>query len=372
MKFTCIIMVFSASLIPILYVGAQEPAYNEALFNDAIQQMSHEGATEADITTGADVLRNLAAKGYGKALNEIGAFHANGTISAFPKDCGKAMEFFLKAWDAKELQAAQNIAVLYRMGDCFEPDTLKALEWTKKGAEAGFVGSMLDLGLYYLEPKYGQEIDSISALGWFRKAAELGNGPAMWQLSRFYHNKANAEEARYWLKKGCEVNDIYCLHGYGLCLKNGSDGIAQDVDLAAHYFKKAADMYGFEESQMEYANYCDTKGDYASAADYYHSAAEQGNILSIVHIADYHIAGKGGLIKDDKMAFEWYERGFNSHPRNGEEFAYGLYCYARMGLCYYLGKGVAQDTQKGRDILYQLAGQDFPTAIDYIRNLNIR
>lgn len=334
--------------------------------------MSREGATDADRAEGVAVIMNLAAKGYGQALNELGSFYGTGNIPEIPKDCAKALDYFTRAWDAKELQAAQNIAVLYRTGDCFEPNPTKAYEWTRKGAEAGHVPSMHDLGLYYLEPINGVPTDSISALGWFRRSAELGYGDSMWQLSRFYYNKGNSEESRYWLKKGAEAENMYCMHGYGLYLKNGYHGVQQDPVEAARYFKKTADMYNLEDSQMEYANLCDKTGDYDSAAFYYLMAANQGNIWSMCMLADYHIAGKGGCAKDYKAAFSWYETGYNSCPRNGEEKAWHIYCITRLGLCYYLGKGVEMDRKKGRDILYQEAESGNPVAIEYIKNLNIQ
>lgn len=341
-------------------------------FDKAVSIMNDHASAQEDRAIAFYSLARLGASGNGQALNELGVYCATGNMPEEPKDCKKAIDFFTRAWNVGFAKAAHNLSIIYVQGDCFPADTTKAHEWNLKGANAGDEVAMHNLGVMYLYPNYSHEIDSISALGWLRKAADTGYGDSMWELARFYHNKGNGEEARYWLQQGAKIDNKQCLHGLGLMHKNGSYGQPIDKGNAAIYFKKCADLYGFVDSQMEYGNICDGKGNYNEAAKYFLAAAEQGNIFSMMKIADYHVAGFGGFPKDEHMAYVYYEKGMNTSPTCFEEKYYSLYCMARVGLCHYLGKGVVEDKQQGRNILYWLADQDFPTAKEYIQKLNIR
>lgn len=341
-------------------------------FDDAVAYMNNPASSKEDRAIAYYSLARLGASGNGQALNELGVYCATGNMPEVPKNCKEAIGFFTRAWDAGCAKAAHNLSLIYLQGDCVPADTVKSHEWTKKGAQAGDVVAMHNLGMIYLEPKYSHEIDSVSALGWFRKSAEAGYGDSMWQLSRFYFNKGNGEEAHHWLKQGAYHGQMQCLHGLGLMYKNGSYGQPVDKINAAVYFKKCADLYGFVDSEMEYAKICQENKNFNEAAKYFLAASEHGNIYSMVMIADYYVAGTGGLPKDAQMAFKYYELGAKTNPTDDMERVWSMYSMARVGLCYYLGKGVAEDKQQGRNILYWLADQDFPTAKEYIQNLNIR
>ncbi len=353
-----------------LAIGQDSNSYS---FNDAVSYMNDTSSTPDERAKAYSSLTRLGAKGDGQALNELGVLCATGNMPECPKDCKKAIDFFTRAWNAGFAKAAHNLSIIYLQGDCVPADTIKFNEWTMKGAEAGDEVAMHNLGCLYANPKYSHEVDSISALGWFRKAAESGYGDSMWELSRFYHNKGNGEEARYWLQQGANLDHMQCLHGLGLMHKNGSYGQPVDLDSAAVYFKKCADMYGFADSQMEYGVICDEKyANFNEAAKYFIAASEQGNVYSIVMIGNYCVAGKGGFPKDESQAFKYYKLGTETRPTCIADRIWSMYCMARVGLAYYLGKGVPQNKQEGRDILYWLAEQDFPTAKEYIQKLNIR
>lgn len=352
-----------------LCVCAQNVASDDEAFDNAINQLKGDNVgREKAINT----IKTLAGKGYGRALNEMGVFYATGDLSGFPQDGQKAKDFFTKAWNAKWTQAAQNLTALYLTGACCPPDTARAFEWAKKGAEAGNAVSMKDLGLFYLNPSYGMETDTVNAVGWFRKSADLECGSAMWELARFYHNKGNTQEERYWIKKGVDADDVNCLYGYGLLLWNGQNGIEEDKEAAAELFKRAADLYEFEFAAMKYADICDEKGDYATAIRYYELAADYGNLYSVVMIADYYYLGKMNTERRDSRAFNWYCRGAGMQPRTFEEQDMQEYCQSKVGLCYYLGRGVEMDRKKGSDILYQLAGRGNEEARKYIKDYNVR
>lgn len=341
-------------LQPVPKCNINNSTANEKEFYAAIAVLENKSSTQTDISSAIARIQKLADSGYGKALNEIGTYYATGE-NGIVKDCTKALAYLTKAWNAKELQAANNLAILYRKGECMEPDTVKSMEWLRKGANAGYPQSMHDLGLFYLEPNYNQEIDSIRALGWFRKAAEAGYGPSMYQLSRFYHNKGNLEEFRYWIKRGVEAEDMYCLHGYAISLGNGSCGFKKDPDEAAIYVKKAADLYRYKDSALQYGYYCIGKKKFADAVPYFTMVAEQGSNRGMWALAMLYAEGMNDVPKDTSKYISLLNEGYETQPDNADDYNAQLECGFLLAKAYYFGSGVPKDTEKGINILKKLA-----------------
>ncbi len=341
-------------------------ADDKLTFDVAIGMLEDETTTEKDRKTAITKIQDLANSGFGVALNEIGAYYAQG-INGFEVNCTKAIEYFTKAWNAKEIRAAQNLAVLYRNGSCMKPDSVKAMEWCRKGAEAGYKESMHDLGLFYLEPRYNQEIDSISALGWFRKAAEAGYGPSMYQLARFYYWKRNNEEFRYWIKKGADAEDMDCMHGYGLSLVSGTNGFPKDENEAAQIFKKNADLFGFEDSALELAKIYNNQKREQEALHYYEMAASQGNIEAMYQLALYHGTGKAGLKIDNDKAFMILKQAYSSPARYKSENDIRLECGWNMALLNIHGACNRLNSDQVNDLLLELAEQGHPGAVNALK-----
>lgn len=369
LKALLLLFLISLQFVTNLYSQNEKTATNpkEIEFNSAIDILKN-ATTDSEKRDAISRIQRLANSGYGKALNEIGVYYATGQ-NGMAKDCNKALEFFKKAWDAKELQAANNLAILYRNGGCMEPDMRKSMEWLRRGADAGYSQSMHDLGLFCLEPQLNEQIDSISALGWFRKAAETGFGPSMYQLARFYVNKGNDEEFRYWIKKGVEQEDMMCLHGYALALGNGSHGFMQNPDEAERYLKKAADMYGFKESAILYASQCIQKKRYVEAIPYLEIAADQGSnraCRDLALIFSMEIDGKKDLARRLMELTDGYEM----EATTKEDYNSKLDCGFLLGQAYYLGQGInPPDKTKGLQILQDVANQGHEGAIKFLNSL---
>lgn len=367
-KFLSVMILLFSSIFAV----AQNTTSNERLFNGAIEQLKSNDTDKTGRAKAIAVIKNLAMRGYGKALNEMGVWYATGEIPEIDKDYKKAKDLLIKAWNAKEITAARNLSIIYSHDEYGPSDMNMVFEWTRKGAEAGDAQMMHDLGIYYMEPKYGFDVDTINAIGWYRKAAELEFGEAMWQLSRFYYNKGNTEEAKYWLKRGVEIDNVNCLYVYGLCLRDGDNGIEKDMNAAAENIKKAADTYGFEPAEKSFADICDNNKDYVTALQYYERSADKGNIRSMIIIADYHSQGRGNDIKIDyNAAFDWYSRGANAQPNTEDEHKLCQFCQTMVGLCYYKGWGVETDRQKGSSMLYRLAGEGYEKAKQFIKEYNV-
>lgn len=362
-------------LIVFTSVGASGQAVSpeKQAFDAAIDKLTQEGATEQECQQAVATIQRLAAKGFGEALNEVGTYYAQGNKPGITQNYAKALQYFTRAWNAKETQAAKNIAILYYNGYGVPKDSVKAYEWTLKGANVGHLECMRDMGTYCLEPQLGMRVDSISALGWFRKAAEKGDGPSMWQLGRFYYNKGNPEEARFWIKKGAEIDNMQCLHGLGLLYKHGECGMEKNPSAAADYFRKCADMYGHLESEIEYADWLLKDANRGKdAIEYYTRAACKGSIYAMANLGDIY-AGCYDVPADEAKAYEWYTGTWESEIKSPPEYKAYLYACAKAALALYLGRGVKMDRAEGRRLLFDLADRrDSPDAKRYIQELNLR
>ena len=89
------------------------------------------------------------------------------------EDYDQAMEWYLKAVEAGEACAMNQIGYMYQNGLGVELDYAQAMEWYLKAADAGNAGAMNNIGTMYY---YGQGVSQSRsiAIEWFEKAAALG------------------------------------------------------------------------------------------------------------------------------------------------------------------------------------------------------
>jgi hypothetical protein len=80
-----------------------------------------------------------------------------------------------------------------------------AMEWAHKGAQAGYVQSMKDLGQYYLDGRLVEK-SSAEAFRWLKAAAEGGCKPAMTLVARMYEQGDGTQkdrlQAAFWATLG--------------------------------------------------------------------------------------------------------------------------------------------------------------------------
>ncbi|KAF9953497.1 hypothetical protein BGZ72_005352, partial [Mortierella alpina] len=88
-------------------------------------------------------------------------------------DYGKAMEWFLKASDARDATGMRKIGVMYQNGQGVEQDYGKAMEWYIKGSGLGDAVAMFNIGELYHFGK-GVEQGHDKALEWYIKARDAG------------------------------------------------------------------------------------------------------------------------------------------------------------------------------------------------------
>lgn len=159
----------------------------------------------------------------------------------------------------------------------FEKDTLQAIQWLSKSAEAGYPKAQTYLGQAYDEG-IGMEKNTDTAMNWYQKAAQQGDG-----------------EAQYIM---------------GTCYKTGYGGTVMDNLKAAEWYEKAAGqdvadaIKQFCETAVVIGHEYQEKKDYKNASKWFLKSAEKGNEVAQFLLGKNYHNGQG-VEKDSLKAIEW-------------------------------------------------------------------
>lgn len=94
-------------------------------------------------------------------------------------DYHKALVLLKSASKANNAYATNNLGVMYSNGFGVDANGKQALSFYFKAAEQGNPAAMYNIGMSYLDGLNGLERDKLKAKPWFKKAAALGFGPAV-------------------------------------------------------------------------------------------------------------------------------------------------------------------------------------------------
>jgi len=154
----------------------------------------------------ADVgaIRSRAEAGDASAEYELG----RSMLSQRPADSelASAMPWFRRSADQGYAPAEYAYGGFFREGRWKDPKQL--VYWWTKAAQQGNVNAQLWLGAFYEQGRYGLSRDSVKALKWLSMAAEQKQPDAQVTLGQMYDN---------------------------------GEGVPQDYELAAYWYRKAAD-----------------------------------------------------------------------------------------------------------------------------------
>ncbi len=89
----------------------------------------------------------------------------------------QAVKWFQKAAEQGQVDAQNNLGVMYSNGQGVLQDYEQAVEWYRKAAEQGYTSAQNNLGVMYQK---GQGVlkDPKQAIKWYRRAAEEGEASA--------------------------------------------------------------------------------------------------------------------------------------------------------------------------------------------------
>lgn len=189
---------------------------------------------------------DAAADGEDVALNVLGMIYAG--YSKYRQmglvvkpDKRTAFDYFMKAADAQNADAMDNLGNCYKNGDGVDKDIEKAAEWYRKSAECGWLS-----GVYHyatcLRKGEGVEKDEKEALRWYMKAGASGHGRSLNMLGscaeKGHGMNEDPELAFEWYRLAAESGDAESMNDLGRCYHNGY-GCEENESLGDEWQAKA-------------------------------------------------------------------------------------------------------------------------------------
>ena len=231
-------MLLGTTLLFPLEGSAQETPVNEKELSVAEKLIEEHKAQKA-----LDILLPLAELNNAEAQNLLGElYHFGG--EGVPVDYQKAQEWYLKAFQHGNAEAANHLGRLYLNGEGVSPNPQEAEKWYQQSMLKGSVNGEISyyslvnrpfayilqransgdseaqnlVGELYHMGAPGIEINYNKAREWYLKAVKGGNGVAANHLGRLYLNgegvQKDEKEAAAWYKKGMELGDEAAKHNY--------------------------------------------------------------------------------------------------------------------------------------------------------------
>lgn len=310
-------------------------------------------------------------------------------------DPSKSAEWFQKAVESGNPQAAYELAKLYEVGNGVAHDAEKSHELYQTALK-GFLASDQEnpnagqeyriAGMY--EQGLGTEVNIQSSVKWYAIAATNGHGHAAYRLGKLYLNgivvQKDEDAALKWFKKAAEYQDKYAYYALGRMYYNGT-GTEKDFARAAQWFQKAS------EQNIPYADYSlagmyesgtgvSSDGEKATALyqkslkEFMEQEKQQPDSLLEYRIASMYLHGKG-TDQNPEKAVDWFTKAVE---------AGNLQAAYELAKLYESGNGVTCDTKKAQK-LYQTvlkgslsseqenpnAGQEYKIAGMYEKGLGV-
>lgn len=132
---------------------------------------------------------------------KIGRMFESGVI--FDKDINKALEHYIFAAKADDINAQANLGAIYLA----KKYTIEqGIEWSIKAAEQNSVQAQVNLALTYQKGLLGT-VNVEQALYWFKAAADNNNAFSQYQLGLYYFHSKNYKEAFYWFDLANELKN---------------------------------------------------------------------------------------------------------------------------------------------------------------------
>ena len=193
--------------------------------------------------------RKAAEGGDAIAQNALGHFYTLG-LHGFPKDPKLAFQWTLKSAEQGNSSAMVNLGYFYEVGDgSTDPkrvfdrpygivprDYDKAAEWYEKAAVQGHVRAH-----FYLATIYRLKSDDKKYMEYLARAANLGDPEAQFEIANTFQSIGDRKSAVTWLMKAAEQGFTRAQVNLGYCYEMG-DGVAKDLDKAAEWYNKAANL----------------------------------------------------------------------------------------------------------------------------------
>ena len=333
-----------------------------------------------------DFQRYLSAAKSGDRVAQfyVGMIYGTGKAGV-KKDYQQAAYWYRKAADQGQMDAQNNLGVLYYYGLGVTQDYSQAVYWYRKAADQGQIDAQAGLGFLYY---YGEGVtqDYSQAVYWSRKAADQGNVNSMYLLGKIYYKglgvARDLKQAAYWYEKSAEKGEMDAQNAIAGMYADG-EGVSEDHVKAVKWYTLAAEQGHFF-SQNRLISYY-TEGTHISR-DYTKAAYWCAKVSEYVVDADENIIKAAVndifIAKAQCQLGYFYENGLGV-PQNYEQ-AIALYWksietrslggepYFRLGACYEDGRGVAKDELKAMRLYKMAADNNYPAAATVLGDMFYR
>lgn len=262
-----------------------------------------EGSHELDI----DQVKILADKGDPDGTYALGAAYLFGW--GIEQDPEKGIELLEKASDLEQPEAMTLLVRLY-MAKEYSMEIERAIEYSKKGAEAGISDAELFMGIAYMDGICADQ-DFDKAAEMFRRSAKQGNTEARNSLAYLYQEGLGVEKdlnkAFKLYKNAASAGNANSQFQVGTCYRLGI-GVKEDIEAAAEWYKKAAEQGDAESMEMLGLLYLGGSDglsvDLELSFDYFLNAALKGMMNSMMIVGKFYIEGIV-VEKDIEEGLKW-------------------------------------------------------------------
>ena len=201
-------------------------------------------------------------------------------------------------------------------------------------------------------------IDYTKAFDAMSKAAEYDIEYNQMILAHMYEygigTEENMKEAVKWYRKLAEAGNTDAMVSLGDCYFDGN-GVEQDYITANSYYLKAAnagDVMGMSSIADSYYWGKGLEANQSIAAEWYRKAAELGDVYSEWSAA--HINWRNEKYEEAAKGFIKVIEGEGDKYKTDSKYM--------LGVCYYLGKGVAQNYCTAVDLFTEIAQEESAAA----------
>lgn len=208
---------------------------------------------EKDYTAAALWFSIAAEKGNPFSQNALAECYENGW--GLDKDISKSLLWYRSSAELGYTPAYRNLGRVFAAGVGVEASDRKAFDWYSRAAEKGDADSQYQVGVAFLKGK-GVVRSEEYALEWLTKAADAGHADAMREIATHYYESGDAKSGDYdlaaaWYKKAAQKGDIAAQYNLGVMFERGQ-GVSRDKNSAIGYYREAA-RQGHSESQKRLA-----------------------------------------------------------------------------------------------------------------------
>ena len=166
---------------------------------------------------------------------KIGRMFESGVF--FDKDINKALEHYVFAAKAGDINAEANLGAIYLA----KKNTLEqGIEWSKKAAAQNSVQAQVNLALTYQKGLLG-EVNVEQAIYWFKAAAENNNAFSQYQLGLYYFSSKDYKEAFYWFDLASELKNEPAMLYLSMMFDKGL-GVEQNREKSIALLQAAAEQ----------------------------------------------------------------------------------------------------------------------------------